>query len=193
MDLELHWRGPIGPGNFPTEPTTVEDLNQSGIYLRLKIYQNGRCIAYVGQSQNLLSRFEQHIRSILSLQQLPRDNIGFSIVSENFGDRFNFINKLSSLGVLAIADAERTKFYFALARDGFDAEYLRLIEAMLKTRAEEIICGDLENIQDITPGEFDHDITISNNFSRVDSEGYKLIESVIGHESINVLARQELG
>ena len=191
MDLELHWRGPIGPGNFPTETTTVEDLNQSGIYLRLKIYQNGRCIAYVGQSQNLLFRFVQHIRSILSLQQLLRDHMGSLVVSQNFRDRFNFINKLSSLGMLAIAEAERTKFYFALGRDGFDTEYLGLIEAMLKTRAEKILCGDLENIQDITPGEFDHDITISNNFSRVGSEGYKLIGSIIGHESIRVIARQE--
>ena len=57
MDLSLCWRGPVGAGNFPTDPESVDAINQAGIYIRLKLYEGGRTIAYVGQSGHLMTRF----------------------------------------------------------------------------------------------------------------------------------------
>ena len=156
MDLTLNWRGPIGAGNFPIKTDLIEELNESGIYLRIKTYKNERNVVYIGQSRKLLSRFEQHIRNVLSFKQMLR-----------------------------------VKFYFALSRDGFDEEYLFLIESVLKSRAEEIRQEDVENIQNITSGEFDHDIQIFNDYSRVNKEGQKLIINTIGNKQIVITARQD--
>ena len=49
-----------------------------------------------------------------------------------------------------------------------------------------------ENIQSINPGEFDHDILIVSDFSKVEASGQELIERVIGDTPIEIPAAQEL-
>jgi len=85
----------------------------------------------------------------------------------------------------------RTEFYFALAQDGFDISYLTLIEAMLKKRAENITRHQLDNIQNINPGEFDHEISIVSDFSNVDVRGVELIKGIIGNTPIKIPMTQE--
>jgi hypothetical protein len=191
MDLTLCWRGPVGAGNFPTDPEAVDAINQAGIYLRLKLYEGGRTIAYVGQSGHLMTRFDQHLTRLLSLHQPLRDDSGQVVDPRSTENRFWAFNEITTVAPLAIEEVLRSRFYFALAEDGFDVDYLTLIEAMLKARAENVMHEQPENIQSINPGEFDHDILIVNDFSNVDSSGQQLIESVIGDTSIEIPAVQE--
>ena len=66
MELTLHWRGPVGPGRFPESDAELEAMAGAGVYLRVKRYAGGRTVSYVGQSRRLLTRFDQHIRDILT-------------------------------------------------------------------------------------------------------------------------------
>ncbi|NKB20172.1 MAG: hypothetical protein GKS01_06460 [Alphaproteobacteria bacterium] len=191
MELNLCWRGPIQSGNFPTDPDAVEFHNQAGIYLRAKLYEGGRTIAYVGQSGHLITRFDQHLTRILSLQQPLRDESGLVVDHGIAVDRFVALNNAAAIGPVALAEVLRTQFYFALALDGFDIDYLTLIEAMLKARAEEMMQDQPENIQGINPGDFDHDLIINSDFSNVDAVGRQLIESIIGESPIEIAAAQE--
>ena len=193
MDLNLFWRGPLRSGSFPTDPESFENLNQGGIYLRLKLYKNGRTVAYVGQSRTLISRFDQHLTRLLSLRQPLRDVNGLVVEHCGTENRFVLLNGIAEMAPLAIEEILRTEFYFALAQDGFDINYLTLIEAMLKKRAENIMREQLENIQRINPGEFDHEISIVSDFSYVDVRGCQLIEGVIGSTPIQIpMAQQDL-
>ena len=88
MDLKLCWRGPVGAGNFPTDPNAVDAINEAGIYLRLKLYQGDRTIAYVGQSGHLMMRFDQHLTRLLSLHQPLRDASGQIVVQHGPENRF---------------------------------------------------------------------------------------------------------
>ena len=76
MDLPLCWRGPAAPKNFPTEPDAVEASNNFGVYHRLKLYEGGLTIAYVGQSGHVMMRFDQYLTRLLSLQQPLRETSG---------------------------------------------------------------------------------------------------------------------
>jgi hypothetical protein len=192
MDLNLCWRGPVGAGNFPTDPSAVDAINEAGIYLRLKLYEGGRTIAYVGQSGHLMTRFDQHLTRLLSLHQPLRDASGHIVDQRSSENRFLALNEISTVAPLAMEEVLRTRFYFALAEDGFDVDYLTLIEAMLKARAEDIMHEQPENIQSINPGEFDHDILIVSDFSEVDASAHQLIESVIGNTAIEIPSEQEL-
>ena len=192
MDLNLCWRGPVGPGSFPTAPNAVEAINKAGVYLRLKLYEGGRTIAYVGQSGHLMTRFDQHLTRLLSLHQPLRDASGYVVDQRGVENRFMALNAISTVAPLAIEEILRTQFYFSLAEDGFDVDYLTLIEAMLKARAENVMHEQPENIQSINPGEFDHDILIVSDFSKVEASGQELIERVIGDTPIEIPAAQEL-
>ena len=186
MDLNLCWRGPVGVGKFPTDPDAVDAFNQPGVYLRVKLYENGRTIAYVGQSGQLMARFDQHLTHLLSLHQPLRDASGQVVGQPGIENRFVALNAIPSVAPLVIDEVLRTQFYFALAADGFDVDYLTLIEAMLKARAEEVMHDQPENIQAINPGEFDHEISIISEFADVDAVDRQLIESVIGDASIEI-------
>ena len=192
MDLSLCWRGPVGAGNFPTDPESVDAINQAGIYIRLKLYEGGRTIAYVGQSGHLMTRFDQHLTRLLSLHQPLRDASGHVVGPPGVENRFGTFNEIITVAPLAIEEVLRTRFYFAMSEDGFDVDYLTLIEAMLKARAEQIMHEQPENIQGINPGEFDHDISIVSDFADVDASGQQLIESIIGNTAIEIPSAQEL-
>ena len=191
MDLNLFWRGPLRSGSFPTDPESIENLNQVGIYLRIKLYKNGRTVSYVGQSRALISRFDQHLTRLLSFRQPLRDANGLVLEHCSVENRFVILNGIAEMAPLAIEEILRTEFYFALAQDGFDINYLTLIEAMLKERAENIIRQPLENIQNINPGEFDHEISIVSDFSNVDVRGVELIKGIIGNTPIKIPMTQE--
>ena len=192
MDLSLYWRGPVGAGNFPTDPDAVDAINQAGVYLRLKLYEGGRTIAYVGQSGHLITRFDQHLTRLLSLHQPLRDASGRVVGPPGTDNRFGTLNEITTVFPLAIEEVLRTRFYFALAEDGFDVDYLTLIEAIVKARAEDVLHERPENIQSINPGEFDHDISIVSDFADVDASGQQLIESVIGNTVIEIPSAEEL-
>jgi len=66
MELTLCWQGPIGPGLFPEAGDDLAALAVSGIYLRVKRYDDDRTVSYVGQSKQLIVRFDQHLRDILT-------------------------------------------------------------------------------------------------------------------------------
>ena len=190
MDLHLFWRGPLQYGNFPTDLASFGTLNHAGIYLGLKLYNNGRTIAYVGQSRHLISGCDQHLTHILSLRQPLRDING--LVVEQYGVEYRFVvlNDIAGVRPMAIGEALPTQFYFALVYDGFDINYLTLIEAILKERAENIMREQLENIQKITPGEFDHDNSMVSDFSHVYVGRCELIEVVIGNTPIEISTAQ---
>ena len=73
MDITLVWQGPLGPGLFPEDPATLEPFREAGVYLRLKRYRAGRTVSYVGQSVSVLTRIDQHLTTMLSLQAPLRD------------------------------------------------------------------------------------------------------------------------
>ena len=145
----------------------------------------------VGQFRNLISRFEQHLTRLLSLRQPLRDANRLVVKHCGTENRFVTLNDIAEMAPLAIEETLRTQFYFALGQDGFDINYLTLIEAMLKKRAENIMGEQLENIQKINPEEFDHEISIVFDFSYVDVRECELIEEVIGNTPIQIPMVQE--
>lgn len=191
MVLNLFWRGPLRSGSFPTDPEIFLNFNQGGIYLRLKLYKNGRIVAYVDRSRTLISRFDQHLTHLLSLRQLLRDVNGLIVEHCGTENRFALLNGIAEMAPLAIEEILRMRFYFALAQDGFDINYFTLIEAMLKKRAENLMREQLENIQKINPGEFDHEFSIISDFSYVDMREYELIVRVIGSAPIRIPTAQQ--
>ncbi len=86
--LLLHWRGPVGAGCFPVDLDGLDALAVPAGYLRLKVYANGRVIAYAEQSTNLLSRIDQPLTRLLSFAQPLRDEDGDAWFSATGEARF---------------------------------------------------------------------------------------------------------
>ena len=183
MDLTLRWQGPMGAGLFPDDLDGRAALDAAGIYLRVKQYENGRLVGYVGQSKHLLQRFDQHLTRILSLNVSIRDETGQPACGP---DRLALFNALDESGPMALAEARRTKFYFARAEDGFDADYLTMLEALLKQRAEQCLGGACENIQSIASGAFDHDIAVVQDFALLQDDAVSIVQAVVGSDTIYV-------
>ena len=76
MQLTLVWRGPVGPGQFPEDGDGLAALAAPGVYLRIKRYDGGRTVSYVGQSTRLVVRFDRHLRDILTFTAALRDDAG---------------------------------------------------------------------------------------------------------------------
>jgi hypothetical protein len=178
----------MGAGLFPEDLEGRDALNEPGVYLRVKQYEGGRVIGYVGQSKHLLQRFDQHLTGILSLNVTVRDETGQPACGP---DRLALFNALEDAGPLAVAEARRTRFFFAKARDGFDVDYLTLLEALLKARADQCLGGACENIKSIAIGEFDHDIFVTHDFSMLATEEAEAVQFVIGVDPIEIQAAEE--
>ena len=192
MDLTLVWRGPMVAGNFPGDVDAGLKLSTHGIYVRLKLYKSDRLVAYVGQLKNLLSRFEQHVTGVLSLVQQLRGDKGNSIKFSGDGDiRANTINNLKILGPIALSEAKRLRFIYALAEGGFDPNYLTLLESFLKHSADHNLKERMENVQSINPSEFDHEIKIYQNFSLLKEKTRLLVRQIIGPDPILIPAAKE--
>ncbi len=138
MDIILTWTGPVGPGRFPDDPETLEAMQAPGVYLRVKVYDGDRVVGYVGQSQNVLSRIDQHLTGLLSLQQTLRDATGRIVARGDFADRLSAYDDIGPAMALAAADAARMRFYVAFCGEAFEADRLNLVEGALKDRMEEI-------------------------------------------------------
>lgn len=184
MAVSLAWQGPVGPGAFPgpldDDRTAFETLCEAGVYLRIKVYDGGRIVAYVGQSVSLLPRFDQHLTSMLSLATPLRDCSGDVVFSGDAAARFDAYGRLDELTSLAAADVGRVRFFFALCDAYFHTEHLNLAEGLLQRRMLERL-SDVENAV-AAPGRLPEgcpDVWTSD-FSGLDAAGAELLESLLG-------------
>ena len=196
MRLTLCWQGPVGPGCFPEDQDALVRMSGPGVYLRLKRYGGGRTVRYVGQSVRLLSRFDQHLRDVLTFSAALRDDAGDIALARDAAHRVAAYNALDRVLALAAAEAGRMRFFYALAEDGFDSDWLGVIEGALKARLEARLtdAGLGENVQPIPLAGFDEDLAIDSDFSALDAAGRALLEEVIGTDEIRLAAdSRELG
>ncbi len=194
MNITLNWRGPIALGNFPTDMTALEAIDAPGVYLRLKTYDGGRSVQYVGQSKSVLMRIDQHITALLSLQYPLRNARGDRIGRGDFTDRIAAYNQIEKTMALVAADAARMRFFFAPCDDdaGFLPEHLNLVEGALKTRLEAHAAqlaglADVENIQGIPASDFEGTIAIESAFDRLAGKDRALVSHIIGHAPLGIL------
>ena len=194
MELMLQWRGPIGPGLFPESGDELAALSAPGIYLRIKRYDGGdtapRTVSYVGQSKQLIVRFDQHLRDILTFSSLLRDDTGTIALGRDSANRFQAYNAIGDVMALVTAEAARLRFYWAFCEDGFDVAYLNLIEGALKSRLESRAGhGDAfacENRQGIGDGAFDEDIVVFNVFDALDAGDATMLGDLVGTDPIHL-------
>ena len=193
----MTWTGAVGPGRFPEDPQTLEAMQAPGVYLRVKAYEGERIVGYVGQSQNVLSRIDQHLTGLLSLQQTLRDGAGRIIARGDFADRLRAYGDIGPAMAAAAADAARMRFYVAFCDEMFEADRLDLVEGALKRRMEQIAgirAGliDCENIQGINADPFDGVVRIESDASALDRDHADIVERLVGTDAIEI-AESSLG
>jgi len=186
--LTLCWRGPVGPGCFPEDEDALARLAGAGVYLRIKSYDGGRTVRYVGRSVRLLSRFDQHLRDVLTFSSALRDDAGHVALARDAVHRVVAYNALEDVLALVAAEARRMRFFYALAEEGFDADWLGVVEGALKarieTRLDDTALG--ENVQPIPLSGFDEDFAIESDLSALDAAGRDLLGAIIGAEDIRL-------
>ncbi len=172
MTVSLIWQGPFGVNAIPRVPLFFENLCQPGVYLRVKTYDNGRLVVYVGQSASLLARFDQHLSSMLALATPLRDPSGAVIFSADAGVRLEAFKDLDRYSSLACDDVRRVLFFYALCDNYFQIEHLDLVEALLQGRIQGRL-DDIENaisapsaIQDNLPDRWKNDLSALEQASR---------------------------
>jgi len=195
MSVELVWQGPVGPGcapgaPFPDDPLLFENLCEAGVYLRIKSYDNDRTIAYAGQSVSLLSRFDQHLASMLSLAAPLRDAAGEIAFSGDAAARIDAYGRLADASALAAADAGRVRFWYALCNDYFHTEHLNLAEGLLQRRIAarlSSVPSDVENAK-AAPGAMPDEVpdTWINDFSGLDPDGAALLRGLLGDDAMTL-------
>jgi hypothetical protein len=190
MELMLRWQGPTGPGLFPEAGDALAELAVPGVYLRIKQYEEGRTVSYVGQSKQLIVRFDQHLRDILTFSSALRDQTGAVALARDGASRYQAYNALESVLALAAAEAARLRFYWAACADGFDAAYLSLVEGALKAQLEAQVAGGAafacDNRQGIGEGAFDEDIVIVHAFDALDDADAALLGGLLGDDPIHL-------
>ncbi len=154
MELTLAWQGPVGAGLFPDDGEALEALRAPGVYLRIKTYARGRTVSYVGQSRDLLTRIDQHLTAMLSLQTPLRDDGARTVFAGDAGARLAAYNDLRGAAGLAVEDVLRTRFYLAPCDAGFAPDRLDLVEGALKARLEQRVAAGAglaacENVQGV--------------------------------------------
>jgi hypothetical protein len=193
LRLVLTWTGPVGPGRFPVDPLALEALARPGVYLRVKRYDNGRTIGYVGQSRNVLIRIDQHLTSALAFLYPVRDAAGQVRVSGDLAGRLAAYNDLESAVRLAAEDTARTRFYIAPCGDGFDPGHLSLVEGVLKRRIESRIAGRAsalacDNLQGIAVPEDAVEMAVDNVLDGLAPDDEAVLADLVGREPIEVAA-----
>lgn len=190
MEFNLHWRGPIGPGKFPATDDEVAALAVPGVYLRIKRYRGDRTVSYVGQSTQLIARFDQHLRDLLTFSSVLRDGEGAIVLTRNGISRYQAYNKLDEVLRLVTAETRRLIFFWVAAEDGFEEAYLTLIESALKDRLESKVALSMglvcENIQGFSEAIVDEEIIIHQDFSVLDPEDAALVSRLVGSDPIRV-------
>lgn len=185
MIVRLRWGGPVGAGCFPVDPDALDRLAAPAVYLRLKLYERGRTVAYAGQSVNLLSRIDQHLTRLLSFAQPLRDAEGDAWFTATREARFAAYNDLNETLALARAEAERTRFFYALCDDEFPPETLPLAEAALILRLKEGE-GPCENRIGAPIAGLDRRIAFESVFEALADEERARVEDLIGTAPITL-------
>jgi hypothetical protein len=180
MTVNLTWEGPFGPGSIPDDPLLFERLGEAGVYLRVKLYDNDRLVAYAGQSVSLISRFDQHLTAMLSLTAPLRDRFGKIAYSGDVGARFSAYNDVSSASALAATDTQRVRFWYAMCDEYFHIEHLNLVEGLLQRRLAEQL-SDVENAI-AAPGKMPEDVPDrwENDFSGLGPADQERLTSLLG-------------
>ncbi|MEE2995515.1 MAG: hypothetical protein VX700_00065 [Pseudomonadota bacterium] len=180
--MSLDWRGPFGANCIPRDSLIFENLCQPGVYLRVKKYDGGRIIAYVGQSVSLLSRFDQHLSAILALATPLRDASGTVVFSGDAGARMKAFGNLYHFVKLAAADVGRVQFFYAMCDDYFQTEHLNLAERILQSRIAERNT-DVENVLS-APAGMPEDVPErwENDFSALPEASKDTLSSLLGDD-----------
>ncbi len=187
MKLELHWRGPYGAGYFPHTDAGMQELLRAGVYLRLKCYARGRNVAYVGQSKQVLARIDQHIGAVLGLTHGLRDDAGRVVFTPAFDARLRALNDIEKVAGLALAEARRMRFYCAFCDDGFDSDFLGLVEYLLMLRlADSGSGGEAENINLPPVADFDGEVFVTSAFGELAPKDQELLRGLIGEAPLRV-------
>lgn len=189
MKVSLVWNGPVGPGLFPNDPTTLQDMFQPGVYLRVKRYGGDRVVSYVGQSKSILTRIDQHITQLLGLQHVLRDATGQVWMRADFESRLQCYRDTATAAQMAAEEAARMRFYWAHCDETFHIEHLGVAEAALKDRMEEIAAAEnglsaVENQQGIPFSALDEPVSIENDLSGLASDDRSLLLRLIGDAPI---------
>lgn len=193
MNITLAWSGPVGVGCFPEEASALEG---PGVYLRIKTYDGGRTVSYVGQSKSLLVRIDQHLTSLLGLLYPLRDAAGAPLGRGDFADRLRAYNDIDAVAAAALAEAKRMRFFVAACDEalGFHDGHLNLVEGALKSRLEREAAAragvaECENIQGVPAADFEDVVAITGDFSALAPEDAETVASVIGAEPIEIAER----
>ncbi|MDP6474213.1 MAG: GIY-YIG nuclease family protein [Alphaproteobacteria bacterium] len=187
MKLELHWRGPFGAGYFPQSDAGMQELLRAGVYLRLKCYARGRNVAYVGQSKQVLARIDQHIGAVLGLTHGLRDDAGRVVFTPAFDARLRALNDIERVAGLALAEARRMRFFCAFCDDGFDSDFLGLVEYLLMLRlADGGSGGEAENINRPPVVAFDSEVIVESDLGAIAPKDQKLLRGLIGEAPLRV-------
>jgi hypothetical protein len=188
MDVTLAWTGPVGPGLFPETPEALAALDGAGVYVRVKTYAGGRRVAYVGQSRQLLTRFDQHLVNTLGLVYSLRDEAGAPVFSGDLGARLAAYGALPEIAVLARDEAMRMRFYCAFCEDRFDEDHLDLVEGLLMQRVEANIIagahGASENRIAAPAASVDAPLVFLSDFDALEGPDQVLLGELIGAEPL---------
>lgn len=191
MSCTLTWQGPVGPGRFPDDPLLFENLCEPGVYLRVKCYDEGRLVAYVGQSVSLLSRFDQHLSAMMSLGAPLRDSSGAVIFSGDAGARIEAYSNIEDVAALAAADTARAQFWYALCDEYFHTEHLNLAEGLLQRRIAARLAARVADVENVVaaPGRIPDDIPDrwENDLSGLDAAGRTILTELLGDEVMTLV------
>tara|TARA_B100000686_G_scaffold284420_1_gene307951 strand:- start:750 stop:1334 length:585 start_codon:yes stop_codon:yes gene_type:complete len=193
VTIRLRWKGPVGPKCIPNDPLIFENLCQAGVYLRVKTYQSERIVVYVGQSNSLLSRFDQHLSGMLGLATPLRDSSGELVFAGDATARLMAYNNLKELAPLATADAQRVKFFYAMCDHSFLVDYLNVAECLLQDRLAQKM-SYVENVIS-APKRLPNDVPDDweNDFSGLEEFDRHLFFSMLGEESMRFETASENG
>ena len=139
----------------------------------------------------MLSRIDQHLTGLLSLQQTLRDGTGRIVSYGDFADRLGAYDDIGPAMALAAAEAARMRFYVAYCDAAFEAERLNLVEGAIKDRMEDIAgrrAGliDCENRQGIPADPFDGVVRIESDPSALEAGHAAIVERLIGADTIEI-------
>ena len=115
MKLEIHWQGLYGSGLFLHMVEGMQNLLRTRIYLRIKSYSGGRTVTYVGPSNQFLEGINQHIAGgAPGLTLGSNDESGQMLFTPAFDAHIRALNDTENITKLALAEAQRMRFYYAL-------------------------------------------------------------------------------
>lgn len=190
MRLTLCWTGPVGAGLFPEAADGLQALAVPGVYLRLKRYRRGRLIGYVGQSRNLLSRFDQHLADLFGLAVDLRDEDGRLAFARGFDGRLGCYRDVAAALALVRAEAERMRFFYAPCDEAFPKTRLNLVEGALRERMTARIAGSArlaaENRIAPPAGEADDAVVLDLRFDALAEGDAASLAALLGGEPIRV-------